>query len=50
MRDALCEYKWILAAIVGLSQSKIAEEKKKNKKKYDRLRRLVTEHERKRGP
>ena len=50
MRDALGEYKWILSASLGLSQSIIAEEKQKDKRKYDRLRRLVTAHERTRRP
>ena len=34
MRDALGEYKWILAASLGLSQSEIAEERKKKTRKH----------------
>ena len=50
MRDALGEYKWILSANLGLSQSDIAEERKKDRKKFDRLRRIVSEHGRNRSP
>lgn len=50
MRDALGEYKWLLAARLDFSQSWIVEEKQKDKRKYDRLRRLVTAHDRTRRP